>query len=96
MKDEGARQKFRSDLGRRGVHPLCFFESVEVTDSRSVGGIQKTGVGKAFGFCGIDEVGVRRSLFMNEWVGRVGLTRGEWSDGREGPADRVMPFFSAS
>jgi hypothetical protein len=96
MKDEANCEKFRSDLGRKGVYPLCFLKSVEVIDSRSVVDIQKTGVGKAFDICGLKETVVRKCLRMAEWVGRLGLKRAEWHDGREGPADKVMPFLSAS
>jgi hypothetical protein len=96
MKDEAAREKFRSDLGRKGVYPLCFSKSGEVVDFKGVVDIQKTGVRKRFRFCGLREIDVRESPGMSEWVGWLGLKREELNEGKRGPADKVMPFFSAS
>ena len=93
MKDEGAPKKFRADLGRKGVHPLCFLKSVEVVDLKGVASMQKTGVGKVFSFSGLDGVGFRTCVCLPRWVRlRLGERRGEG----DRPADKVMPFFSAS
>jgi hypothetical protein len=80
MKDEAERKKFRSDLGRKGVYPLCFLKSVEVIDSRSVADMQKIGVGKMFDICGLEEIVVRKCLRMAEvswaaWAEASGIAR---------------------
>ena len=69
---------------------------MEVIDFRMVAEIPKTGVGKAFEFCWLGGIDLRKITQMGEpglWL--------EWKWGKQGdgggePADKAMPFFSAS
>jgi hypothetical protein len=50
----------------KGYTPLCFLKSVEVVDFRGVVDIQKTGVRKAFRFCGLQEIDAGKSSGESE------------------------------